>query len=113
LNIIPVVAAAVLFAAPMHAAVLLIEDQAEAIEYIDRTFAVADCKLQHGDLLLQMKLDGVSPTEADMDQPMIGTDKIIRERQIMAALKSLFDQGQVCEDALDRRIAISKFGGCA
>ena len=60
-----------------------------------------------------MVADGVAPGVDDMAQPLIGTDKIIRQRRIMAELEHLFATGAVCEDPDNPTIAISKFGGCA
>lgn len=95
------------------AASTLIDNTEQARAYVDRTFAAHNCKMARSTFFGQMKLDGVAPTVDDMSRPFIGTDKIIRQRYVLAALEGLFHSGEVCEDQADKTIAISKFGGCA
>ena len=94
-------------------ALTLIENRADALAYVDRTFAASDCRMRQSAFFRQMEIDGVAPTVDDMARPMDGTLKIIKQRRVLAALKTLFDEARVCEDATDKHYAISKFGGCA
>ena len=91
----------------------LIEDRADAVAYVDQTFAANACHFNHAAFMARMVDDGVAPGVDDMAQPMIGTDKIIRQRRILAAIEELFQQGALVEDPKDPTNAISKFGGCA
>jgi len=97
-----------------HAATAeVIDNETQARAYIDRTFALHECRMTRAGFFARMQTDGVAPTENDMAQPLIGTDKIIRQRRVLAVLLRLFLSGDVCEDAADKTLAISKFGGCA
>lgn len=94
-------------------AITLIDNRADALAYVDRTFAASDCRMRQSAFFRQMEIDGVAPTVDDMARPMDGSLKIIKQRRVLGVLKTLFDEGRVCEDASDKHYAISKFGGCA
>lgn len=91
----------------------LIETRAEARVWLDEAFAAHACRFTQSGLNAAMIAGGVAPGVDDMAQPLIGTNKIIRQRLIMAELEHLFATGAVCEDPENPTIAISKFGGCA
>ena len=95
------------------AAATLIEDRADALAYVDEAFAGNDCRFGREAFFEQMVIDGVAPGVDDMSMPMDGSEKIIRQRRVLAVMEQLFADGMICEDVDDRTIAISKFGGCA
>ncbi len=99
--------------ASVAAALILIEDRQAAVAYIDRIFEENGCRMSQAAFFRRMEVDGVAPTSTDMSQPLIGTEKIIRQRRIYAALEELFGLDSLSADADDKSIAISRFGGCA
>ena len=108
-----ITAFALVFMASTARAVQLIETREAAVTYVDGAFAANGCRFRQQAFFEQMVRDGVAPGVDDMAQPMIGTDKIIRQRRILAALEALIHSGAVKIDAQDPKYAISKFGGCA
>lgn len=112
MRFLAVICVATLMVPAASAATVHLETQDEALAWIDSTFAANKCQMSKSAFSRQMELDGVAPTVNDMARPMDGSLKIIKQRRVLAALKGLFDQGLVCEDAGNGRIAISKFGGC-
>jgi len=106
--------AVLLILAPAHAiAGVTVDDRDAARAWIDTTFATQNCRISRAGFFDLMAADGLAPTVEDMSLPMDGSLKILRQRRVLAELKTLFDAGLVCEDIADRTIAVSKFGGCA
>ena len=100
-------------AQPVAAQSVVIDTAEEARAYIDATFAANGCAMAQADFFAQMQADGVMVTDDDMGFAMNGSEKIIRSRRVLGEMKALFDAGLICEDAADKTLAISKFGGCA
>lgn len=94
-------------------AAVQITTRAEARAWIDRVFAENGCAMSLNDFRLRMRQDGVAPGPSDMAMPTIGTEKMIRERLILAETGVLSEEGGLEADPQDQTRAISTFGGCA
>jgi hypothetical protein len=100
-------------AGPAYAEINHIADHGEALAYIDRVFAEEGCAMRLDAFRARMLEDGIGPKPSDMSQPIIGTEKIIRERRVLRAIEVLFADGFLSEDAGDKTRSTSHFGACS